>query len=328
MPGCQTVGQSVERIAESDVECEAVVQAEWGDGAGEFGYVPDDQPSFYLRRPFHFQVDSAGNIYVVDLHNERVLAFTPEGALLNSFSVPISEDREFILDVAVGSSRIAVATTDYVYVFDQDDGSSEILEWPAEAGRYIPCSAKSIIARRVQVDEEGNIYVCSMEEEMSKILQFDRQGHSREFFVGVFDHIIAGWDGFVYVERIGYMNLNDGVGPYDSVLKFDLEGNKVGEIVIYEHDLNDAGLVYPGLLVAVDAKSNLYGTVVHVLRNDEITSQEALVKISAEGKILRIIEREHFQYPSFDVIDREGNFYIWHFAEVPSEPEKIWRCSP
>ncbi len=328
VPGCQFDGQSVERIMQNNMVCRTVVQAEWGNDTGELGYVPESESSFSPRRPFRFQVNTTGNLFAADLHNERVLEFTSEGTLLRSFSVPISKSGEYIVDIAARSNRVAVASTDYVYVFGQGGDLLQILEWPVYAGQYSLCS-KDMAGRKVQVDEKGNIYACGTGgfERGDAIVQFASEGHSHSFFEGDFDHFVVGWDGFIYIQQPSNAEPLDNP-PDDRVLKFDLQGNQLDEIVIRGRDLTNAGLLYSGLLVAVDAKGNLYGNVVTVLRNGKVVPQEALVQIGVEGKILRIIEYDSFKRPAIDVVDREGNLYLWNFANVPSDPVEIWRCSP
>jgi hypothetical protein len=325
---CQSARKSVERIAQSDMACKTMIQAEWGNDMSELGYVPEDQSSLSPHKPFRFQIDNTGNLFVADLHNERILKFTSEGTFLRGFSVPMSESREYIVDIAVGSERIIVATTDYIHVFDQSGILLQTLEWPVDVGQYALCS-EDMAGRKVQIDEEGNVYACGAGgfERGGTIVQFDSKGHSRNFFEGSFEHFVVGWDGFVYIQRSD----NSGAvsDPSDSqIIKFDSQGNQIGKIMIRGYDLVDAGLTYPGILVAVDASGNLYGGAVTTLKNGKAVPKEVLVQINAEGSILRIIEHKDIRRPAIDVVDREGSLYLWHFANVPSDPAEIWRCSP
>ncbi len=328
IPACQSGEQSIPRTTQDNMQCKTVVQVEWGNGTGELGYIPANQSNIYPGKPFRFQIDDKGNVYVADLHNQRILEFTSGGDFLRSLAVPILEDEKPIADIAVGGDRIAVATTDHVYVFDLIDGSSQILEWPTDTGQYGLCS-EDMAGRKVQVDRDGNIYACGVGgfERGGTIVQFDRDGHSRKFFVGAFDHFVVGWDGIVYVEQLSYAGTIE--APSDSqILKFDLRGNHLGEVTIHGSDLAEAGLTYPGLLIAVDVRGNLYGSVTNVIRDNKLVSLETLVQISTEGRILRIVERDKFTRPSTDVLDGKGNLYTWHFGEIPSEPAEIWRCNP
>lgn len=323
--GCQN-HKRVERISQGDVKCQVVIEAKWGDGVGEFGYLPDDQSHSVPQMPFRYQIDNGGNIYVSDLHNERVLVFSEKGTFLRGFNVPISNNEEFMTDIAVRDGIVAVATTNHIYIFDKDGEFIRILVWPADVGQYGLCS-EDMAGKKVQVDEDGNVYACGVGgfERGGVIVQFDREGNSRKFFEGEFDHFVVGWDGSVYIEHL--TSTTD--YPLDSqIIGFDFQGNQLGEVVISGKELVDSGLLYPGLLVAVDARGDLYGNVINVFKNQELVSKEALVQMNTNGDILRIVELDKFSRPAGSVIDKEGNFYLWDYGEIPSDPAEIWRCSP
>lgn len=323
--GCQPSGQSVDRITYADMEC-STVTLEWWNDPDELDHLSNNETDRDLRS-IRFQVDSLGNLYVADPRNARVAKFDPEGGFLKSFELPTSEDREYVLDVAVRGDWLAAATTDSVYVFDQIEGSLNRLEWPVDVGQYSLCS-EDIAGKQVQVDEEGNIYACGMGgfERGGTIVQFDSKVHSHQFYKGSFMHFVVGWDGFVYIQLLGGTETIDAPPDY-RILKYDVRGNHHGEIVIRGRDLANAGLIYPGLLIEVDSKGNLYGNAVNMLKDGEIVPQEALVQISGEGTILRIVERDEFTRPAADVLDKDGNWYLWR-PSVPSGPTEIWLCSP
>ena len=324
--GCHYKRQSIERIMQNEMQCEMAVQMAWGDGINDLGYVSDGEPSIHAYLPLRFQVDSVGHIYVTDPLNERVMELSAKGELITSFVVPLSKDLEFIKDVAIGGNQVVVATTDHIYTFDQEGDFLQILKWPAGVGNYGLCS-EDMAGRKVQVDERGNIYACGLGgfERGGTIIQFDARGNSRVFYVGAFNHFIVGQDGFIYITQLSDTERAN-IPPDERVLQFDPRGAQLGEIIISGEDLANAGLVSPGLLVAVDAKGYLYGDVVNAIEDGEIVSFNALVQINKDGKILRIIERDKFIRPATDVVDGAGNLYIWNFGRAPSEPAEIWRC--
>ena len=327
MAGCRSGRPGVVEVTQNDLECNLLVQAKWGEGPGELGYIPEGQSSTcFPHKPVRFQIDVKGNIYVADLHNERVMQFSSTGDFVRNFSVPISDKNECIRDIDVGSGRLAVATTDHIYIYDHPDAPPEILEWPAGAGEYGLCS-EDTAGRMVQADEEGNIYACGVGgyERGGTIVQYDAKGHSRIFFTGYYDHFVVGWDGLIYIEQIDY-ETPSGDTSGSRVLKFDSQGEQVGEMIIRGRDLAEVNLLYPGLVTEVDAKGNLYTNVVNVYRNGELVP-EAVIRINEKGNISYVIERNMFTRPSVDVIDRNGNLYIWRFGEVPSGPAEIWRCN-
>jgi len=323
---CHNSRQSVERITQNEMQCEMAVQMTWGEGISDLGYVSGNESSIRILIPPRFQIDSTGSIYVTDPQNERILEFSTTGDFIRSFTVPVSKDVEFIEDVAIGGNRIAVATTDHIYIFDQEGKLLQTPKWPANVGDYGLCS-EDAAGRRVQVDEKGNIYACGVGgyERGGTIVQFDDSGYSRIFYAGAFDHVVIGRDGLVYITQLGNTETAT-LPPNNRVLQFDLQGNQLGEITISGRDLADAGLAYPGLLIAVDGKGNLYGDVVNAFEGGAIVPFNALTQISKEGKILRIVEHDKFIRPVTDIVDKEGNLYVWNMGEVPFEPVEIWRC--
>jgi|GEM_PF-3923725 len=328
MAGCQSSGQDIAEVRQSDLECGLLMQVEWGSGTGELGYLAEGESGSCPRKPFRFQIDAKGNIYVADLYNQRIVQFSSTGDFIRNFGIPTLEDNECIGDVAVGGGRIAVATTAHIYVYDQNDDSLKILEWPADAGQYGLCS-EDAAGRKVQADDEGNVYACGVGsyERGGTVVQFDNNGHSHIFFTGSFNHLVVGWDGFVYIEQIDYGDTAKNSSG-SRVLRFDFKGEQVGEITIPGRDLAKVDLIYPGLLIGVDARGNLYTNVVNVFRDRELVFREALIQIDAGGNISRIIERDEWTRPAADIVDKNGNLYIWNYGETPSEPVEIWHCSP
>ena len=111
-------------------------------------------------------------------------------------------------------------------------------------------------------------------------------------------------------------------------MRFDRQGNRLDEIVTQGEELADAGLLYPGLLIGVDGKGNLYGSAVTGFKDGKVVPDSALVQVNSQGAIVRVIERDEFPLLETTVVDEEGNLYRFHFGEVPSEPAEIWSCSP
>ena len=330
---CRSGESETERIEQNGMQCSVIVQAQWGDGPGEFGYAPNGQPTPCLHRPSRFQIDEAGNIYVADTLNERVLKFSIAGKLVRNFDMPVSMERDCIVDLAVRGGQIAVATRDKVYVFDENDDSVRVLHSPREAGA---CSMSGE-GKSVQIDDEGNVYTCVLglgwegPGPGGTVLQFDREGRSREFFVGQFDHVMVGWDGFIHVQQLycGESFAEEADSQYgdDCVVKLDSQGNRVDEVIVRGDNLADAGLDYSGLLIGVDSKGNLYGSAISRIIEGTLVPESALVQVDSQGKIVRVIERDTFPLIDTTVVDREGNLYWFHFGEIPSQPAEIWSCS-
>jgi len=331
LAGCHYVVQepAIDIVNQSDLSCELITQFRWGDGEGELGYIPEGQVSSVPYVPYRFQVDEKGNIYVADLHNARVVIFHPDGTLFDTLDLPKSQDKEYIVDIAVRDETLAVATTNNIYVLNPEHRALQLLEWPVDMGPYVFCS-KDAAGRKVQVDEIGNVYTCNKKEDdpIERIVQFDLEGVGHTFFADNFDHFIVGEDGFVYIEQVGLSGTIE--SPPDSqILKLNLQGNQVSKLLIYGQDLGKAGLIYPGLLVAVDAKSNLYSNATNIIRDGQLVSQELIIQFNPQGKISRFIEQDKFTRPATNVIDREGYLYVWgSSSNTLSEPIEIWRCAP
>jgi len=325
--GCST-RPNVVTLTENDITCQVVVQTEWGNGPSELGYRASGVSSKGPDVPSRFQLDEDGNVYIADSYNNRVVEFAPNGQFIRSIEIPLSNGEGFVWDISVRNGLLAVAANERVYAFDSEGHLIQVVEPPAEGQRFGLCST-DMAGKKVQVDGEGNIYVCLPGgfERGGTVLQYNREGEWRVFYEGAFTHLITGWDGFIYIGQERYSETSD--SPSDSqMLIFDSLGDQVGEVTIQGQNLAAAGLFYLGLPVAVDAEGNLYTNVVNILRNGEIVSQEALVQVGAGGEILRVIQHKQFQRPATDVVDKEGIFYLWHFGKVPSEPAEIWRCNP
>lgn len=329
LASCKPAEPKLAVLDEDDVKCQVAVQTKWGSGLGELGYRERENASdLGPELPFRFQVDEKGNVYVADVFNSRVVEFALTGQFLRNFEVPLLEGKSTFWDVSARGNRIAAAANGRIYVFDSDSHLIQTLEPPPNGPDFDICDT-SMAGKIAQVDGAGNIYACIPGgfERGGTILQLDTEGKSREFYRGAFTHIVAGWDGFVYIGKED--NSGTVEHPRDArILVFDPHGNQVGEVIVRGQNLTAAGLYYVGLPVAVDAQRRLYTNVVGVLKDGAAVSQEALIQVSAKGDILRIVRYKQFKRPANDVVDRDGNFYLWHFGKVPSEPVEIRRCSP
>ncbi len=82
-----------------------------GSGDGQF------------NRPWDVNFDSSGNLFVVDLFNDRIQKFTAGGTHLESFGMP-----GFALGEFSDPRRVVIDSSGYVYVTDQGDNRVEKFE--------------------------------------------------------------------------------------------------------------------------------------------------------------------------------------------------------
>ncbi len=93
VPGLVTEGWAVtpaKTAAPARGEPHQVVFIPWGEGPGQVG--KQDQPEMSPEGPPSFAVSPTGEIYVLDLFNDRILKFNPNGALVGRFPLPKTGD--------------------------------------------------------------------------------------------------------------------------------------------------------------------------------------------------------------------------------------------
>ncbi len=79
-------------------ELEVLFKAPWGSGPGQVGMLPADESS--PEGPMAFAVDAAGDIWVLDQVNRRVVVLTPEGKVVEEITLA----RETYHDLVLGAS--------------------------------------------------------------------------------------------------------------------------------------------------------------------------------------------------------------------------------
>jgi tripartite motif-containing protein 71 len=123
--------------------------------AFQFNNTPDR-----LTDPYGIALDSAGNIYINDAGNSRVVIFDGEGNFLSKWDKHGSGEGEF---KSLGFGGIAIDANDNVFVVDNgnhriqkfDQAGNFLLQWGSE-GRE---DSQFIRAIGIAVDKDGNVYV-------------------------------------------------------------------------------------------------------------------------------------------------------------------------
>jgi hypothetical protein len=87
-----------------------VVVAPVGDGPGEIGFLESPLVDVRPEEARHFTVDVYGNIYILDVVNQRVVRFDPEGRFVAN--IPYG-------DAVKGPEGLAVDAEGWVYVYEQ-----------------------------------------------------------------------------------------------------------------------------------------------------------------------------------------------------------------
>jgi tripartite motif-containing protein 71 len=128
-----------------------------GTGTGQF----DD--------PRDVGVDAAGNIYVADSRNSRIVKLTSAGAWVTSWKGPTGDLMSFPLGVTVSGGKVYLADTgkNKVRVFDQ--AGAQLLSFATATGT---CAFSA--PRDVDADAAGNIYLANYK--VNNVVKFTSAG--------------------------------------------------------------------------------------------------------------------------------------------------------
>jgi DNA-binding beta-propeller fold protein YncE len=127
-----------------------------GAGTGQF----DD--------PRDIGIDSAGNIYVADTHNSRIVKLDPNGNWLTSWQGKAGNLMNFELGVSVKNDKVYIADTGHQGATVYDTSGTQLLNFKGSGA----CGFTH--PRDVQADSAGNIYVVAYDQNM--IAKFDSAG--------------------------------------------------------------------------------------------------------------------------------------------------------
>jgi tripartite motif-containing protein 71 len=124
-----------------------------------------------LGRPWHLALDLAGNVYVADLAEHRVFAFSPAGVPLTSWDCPAMPLLDF------EPQGIAITRTGHVYVATPDAPSSSRLfsfttggDYLGPVGAYGPGPCEMYRPFGVAVDDQDHLYVADVSKSCVEVI--------------------------------------------------------------------------------------------------------------------------------------------------------------
>lgn len=213
-----------------------------------------------MKDPYGIAINSAGQIYVSDAGNHRVLIFDEKGNALGDWSEKGGEPGAFN---TMGFGGIAVDASDNVFVVD--NGNHRIQKFDAK-GNFITAwgtegtgEGQFVRAIGIATDKDGNVYVT--DDGNPYVQKFDKNGAFVMRFGGPWDGGSDGAGNGTFSHATGITVADDGtiyVADYETKLvqRFDQNGSFQ---LSWQLDIDGATLGTPEGL-AIDEKGQVYVT--------------------------------------------------------------------
>lgn len=204
------------------------------------------------------EIDSLGNIYVLDSGNSRVQKFDSDGTYLSQFGSAGTGNGQFQTpyDIAIDSSgNIYVADAENFRVQKFDSNGTYLSQF----GSFGTDNGEFILPASVAIDSSGNIYVSDAGvyiDEESRIQKFDSDGT----YLSQFGSTGSG-DGEFYLPLSLYIDSEDNIYVSDSspsenrIQKFDSDGAYLSQFGSSGTD--DGEFTFPASLV-IDSLGYIY----------------------------------------------------------------------
>ncbi len=243
----------------------------------------------------NIDLDSSGNIYVVNEEPGQLKKYSPEGDLQKQLDFVRDGYNVLAMDVKVDSN-------DTIYVLLRDDYNS-YLTWVEKYSSELVLSASwgtNISGDAMAIDKSDNIYL--LDASVMSLDKYNENGiHSRRWELqgsgdgkfGNFYGIAVDNDGYIYIadydnNRVQKLNSNGGFEA-----KWGLEG------------IGDGNFSHP-VGIAIDNAGLIYVTDYYNHRIQKFKSDgEFIIKWGSEG-----IGEGDFYYPWGIVIDSSDNVYV------------------
>jgi len=255
----------------------------------------------FSQNAYGMATDKAGNVYVADLGNGRIQAFSRQGAFKAKYTFAPGE---FVYDVAAGPTGDVWGSTQV---------GSQVRRFPAGGGAPANLATPKS-AEGLAVDADGNVYASTNGDATHAVVRFAKSS--------------AGWDaaktwvggglqepGDVEVSPDGTIYVADRRGTPPSVKHYDASGKLLGTIRTIQPGTAGAGAQYG---IGVDPDCNVWATN---------GGQRRVDRFSPSGKLLVSVTSGDLLGTDIAVGPR-GDLYVFdintgsviHFAEDKAKP--------
>lgn len=172
-------------VQDAKIKKDVLIRAEWGDGRGEIGEVPEASDKTASESINPIAIDSNNNIYIGDSINYRVLKFDSNGKYLSEINLRQYDEWPYknIPDIIIDSNNnvyIALLRKQKIVKYNSAGKQVSLFDL-SKAGvlkknkdGLVKVDTKSIFnMSKLVLDKSGNIYVLGSEQ---NILKLDSKG--------------------------------------------------------------------------------------------------------------------------------------------------------
>ena len=306
------------------LECQELIQGEWGFGKNAFGYEIEN-PS---NTRYKLVVDKTGGLFILDIYNNRVAKFDPIGQ--PEFYITLAQfPQERIVDIAPATDGhlFAAISSPVTIRSDKVNAYVAIYEFDARGQfwlRSVDWRNSEMIEQRLTVRLNSHSpfhYLVAAPDKSvysmwptGEIIQHTPEGLSRLIYNHPWGEVVAGWDGLVYV--VGTWSGKDWLLIYEP-----LNGTLVRRVLINDFQAVKDGASL-GTLVGVDAAGRLYFGATDLSMSTQLESN--VYVLSSNGQL-----EERMTIPGrLAAINAQGQLYVFAFLkqDIPSGDFLVEKC--